>query len=48
MNKGTQMVEKPPRKTQSSKEAAVVGSSGSMKRPHSNSSTPPLTKQKPK
>ena len=48
MKEGTWMVEKPPSKTPSSQEKVVVGSSGGVKRPHSVSSTPPLSTQQPK
>jgi hypothetical protein len=45
---GTWTVEKPPGKTPSSKAKGVVASSGCVKRPHSDSSTPPQGKQQPK
>jgi hypothetical protein len=48
MREGTWMVEKPPSKTPTSQAKGVVESSGGMKRPHSDSSTPPLRKQKSK
>jgi hypothetical protein len=38
----------PPRKTPSSYEMGAVGSSGGVKRPHSNLSTPSSEKQQPK
>jgi hypothetical protein len=44
---GTRTVENPPRKTRS-QEKGAAGSSGSVNRPHSDSSTTPLTKQQPK
>jgi hypothetical protein len=47
MNEGTWMVEKPPRKTPS-QERGAAGSTGGVKRPHSDSSIPPSTKQQPK
>jgi hypothetical protein len=48
MREGTWMVEKPPSKTPSPQAKGVVESSGGVKRPHSDSSTPPLGKQQPK
>jgi hypothetical protein len=42
VREGTWMVEKPPSKTPTSQAKGVVGSSGGVKRPHSDSSTPPL------
>jgi hypothetical protein len=48
IKEGTWMVEKPPRNTPSSQEKGVVRSSGGMKRPHCDSSTPHLTKQQHK
>jgi len=42
------MEQKPPRKTPPSQNKEVVGSSGGVKRPHSDSSTPSLEKQQPK
>ena len=48
MREGTWTVEKPPRKTPSSQAKGEVGSSGGVKRPHSDSSTPSLEKQQPK
>jgi hypothetical protein len=47
MREGTWMVEKPPRKTPSHAKGEV-GSSGGVKRPHLDSSIPPLDKQQPK
>jgi hypothetical protein len=43
MKEGTWTVEKPTGKTPSSQEKVVAGSSGDVKRPHSDSSTPPST-----
>jgi len=48
MREGTWMVEKPPRKTPPSQDKGTAGSSGGVKRPHSDSSTPSLEKQQPK
>jgi hypothetical protein len=48
MSEGTWTVEKPPRKTPSSQAKGEVGSSGSVKRPHSGASTPSLEKQQSK
>jgi hypothetical protein len=48
MKEGTLTEKKPPRKTPSSQEKGVVGSSGGVQRPHSDSSTPSLGKQEPK
>jgi hypothetical protein len=48
MKEGTWTVEKPPSKTPSSQKKVVVASSEGMKRPHSDSSTPPLTTKQPK
>jgi hypothetical protein len=45
---GTWTVEKPPRKTLPSQVKGTAGSSGGVKRPHSDSSTPSLKKQQPK
>ena len=45
MKEGTWTEKKPPRKIPSSQELGVPGSSGGVKRPHSDSSTPPLEKQ---
>jgi hypothetical protein len=39
---------KPPRKTPLPQDKGTVGSSGGVKRPHSDSSTPFLEKQQPK
>jgi hypothetical protein len=41
------MKRKPPGKTPPSSDRSVVGSSGGVKRPHSDSSTPSLEKQQP-
>jgi hypothetical protein len=48
MTEGTWMEKKPPGKTPSSQDKGAEGSSGSVKRPHSDSSTPSLEKQQPK
>jgi hypothetical protein len=48
MKEGTWTDKKPPRKTPSSQEMGVVGSSGGVKRPHSDLSTPSSEKQQPK
>jgi len=48
MREGTWTEKKPPRKTPSSQDKSVVGSSGGVKRLHSDSSTPSLEKQQPK
>ena len=48
MREGTWMGKKPPRKTPSSQDKGAVGSSGGVKRPHSDSSTPSLEKQQQK
>jgi hypothetical protein len=48
MGEGTWTEKKPPRKTPSSRDKGTVGSSGGVKRPHSDSSTPSLEKQQPK
>jgi hypothetical protein len=48
MRKGTWMEKKPPGKTPSFQDMCVEGSSGGVKRPHSDSSTPFLEKQQPK
>jgi hypothetical protein len=48
MRDGTWTEKKPPRKTPSSQDKGTVGSSGGVKRPHSDSSTPSLVKQQPK
>jgi hypothetical protein len=45
MREGPWTAEKPPRKTPSSQAKGAAGSSGSVKRPHSNSSTPSQEKQ---
>jgi hypothetical protein len=45
---GTWKEKNPPRKTPSSQDKGAVGSSGGVKRPHSDSSTPSLEKQQPK
>jgi hypothetical protein len=45
---GTWTEKKPPRKTPSSQDKGTVWSSGGVKRPHSDSSTPSLEKQQPK
>jgi hypothetical protein len=42
------MVEKPKRKTPPSQDKGTAGSSGRVKRPHSDSSTPSQEKQQPK
>jgi hypothetical protein len=42
------MEQKLPRKTPSPQDKGVVGSSGGVKRPHTDSSTPSLEKQQPK
>jgi hypothetical protein len=42
------MEKKPPRKTPLSQDKGEVGSSGGLKKPHSDSSTPSLEKQQPK
>jgi hypothetical protein len=47
MKEGT-WTDKPPRKTPSSQEMGAVGSSGGLKRPHSDSNTPSSEKQQPK
>jgi hypothetical protein len=47
MREGTWTEKKPPRKTPSSQDKGTVGSSGGVKRPHSESSTPSLEKQQP-
>jgi hypothetical protein len=47
MREGTWTESKLPRKT-SSQDRSVVGSSGGVKRPHSDPSTSPLVKQQPK
>jgi hypothetical protein len=47
MREGTWTEKKPPRKTPSSQDKSTVGSSGGVKRPHSDSSTPSLEKQQP-
>ena len=48
MREGTWTEKKPQRKTPSSQNNDVAGSSGGVKRPHSDSSTPSLEKQQPK
>ena len=48
MREGTWTEKKPPRKTPSSQNKDVAGSSGGVKRPHSDLSTPSLEKQQPK
>ena len=48
MREGTWTEKKPPRKTPSSQDTGAVGSSGGVKRPHSDSSTPSLEKQQPR
>jgi hypothetical protein len=48
MKEGTWMVEKPKRKTPPSQDKGTAGSSGGVKRPHSDSSTPSQEKQQPK
>jgi hypothetical protein len=48
MRVGTWMERKPPRKTPSSSDKSAVGSSGGMKRPHLDPSTPKLERQQPK
>ena len=48
MRKGTWTAEKPPRKTPPSQVKRTAGSSGGVKRPHSDSRTPSLEKQQPK
>jgi hypothetical protein len=44
MREGTWTEKKPPRKTPSSQGKGTMGSSGDVKRPHSDSSTPSLEK----
>jgi hypothetical protein len=44
MREGTWTEKKPPRKTPSSQDKGAVGSSGGVKRPHSDSSTTSLEK----
>jgi hypothetical protein len=48
MREGTWTEKKPPRKTPLSQDKGAVGSSGGVKRPHSDSSTPSLGNQQPK
>jgi hypothetical protein len=48
MKDGTWTVKKPKRNTPPSQEKGTVGSSGGIKRPHSDSSTPSHEKQQPK
>jgi len=48
MKEGTWTEKKPPRKIPSSQELGVLGRSGGVKRPHSDSSTPPLENSIPK
>jgi hypothetical protein len=48
MKEGTWTEKMPPRKTPSSQEKGAVGSSGGVKRPHSDSSTPSSETQQPK
>jgi hypothetical protein len=45
MREGTWMEKKPPHKTPSPQDKGAVGSSGGVKRPHLDSSTPSLEKQ---
>jgi hypothetical protein len=48
MKEGTWVDKKPPRKIPSSQEMGTAGSSGGVKRPHSDSSNPSSEKQQPK
>jgi hypothetical protein len=48
MREGTWMESKPPRKTPMSQYRGAAGSSGGVKRPHSDSSTPSAEQQQPK
>jgi hypothetical protein len=48
MKEGTWTYTKPPRKTPSSQEMGAVGSSGGVRRPNPDSSTPSSEKQQPK
>jgi hypothetical protein len=48
MREGTWTEKKPSRKTPSFLDKGTVGSSGGVKRPHSDLSTPFLEKQQPK
>jgi hypothetical protein len=48
MKEGTWTAEKPPKKTPQSQVKGAAGSSGGVKRPHSDSSTPSQEKQQPK
>jgi hypothetical protein len=48
IREGTWKEKKPPRKTHYPQGKGAVGSSGGVKRPHSDSSTPSLEKQEPK
>jgi hypothetical protein len=48
MKQGTWMAEKPKRKTPPSQDKGTAGSSGGVKRPQSESSTPSQEKQQPK
>ena len=48
MREGTWTEKKPPRKTPPSQDSSVAGSSGGVKRHHSDPSTPSLEKQHPK
>jgi hypothetical protein len=48
MKEGTWMAKKPPRKTPPSQAKGAAGSSGGVKRPHSDSSTPSQEKEQPK
>jgi hypothetical protein len=48
MKEGTWTAEKPIRKTPPSQDRGTAGGSGGVKRPHSDSSTPPQAKQQPK
>jgi hypothetical protein len=48
MKEGTWMEERPNRKNPPSQDNAEAGSSGGVKRPHSDSRTPPQEKQQPK
>jgi hypothetical protein len=47
MREGTWTERKPPRKTPPSQDRGVAGSSGGVKRPHSDSSTPSAERQQP-
>jgi hypothetical protein len=48
MREGTWTEKKTPRKTPSSQDKGAVGSTGGVKRPHSDSGTPSSEKQQPK